>query len=747
MIYQFGDLQLDQGKRQLKRGDEIIKLPKLSFDVLNVLIESSPNHVSPDELIDKAWGERRVVSPENITQRIKILRKSLNDDASHPTYIDVLYGQGFRLIPAVTIVNENSHTKLISNKKNSRLQIASAITAIVVLVMLLKPLLFPENIDLLNSNSQFNPDSQQSAALPKIDLSKGPSIAVLPFVNMSDDNNEYFSDGISEEIINTLVRQTNLSIVSRTSSFQFKDKQVDGKLIGKVLNATHLLEGSVRRFGERLRITAQLIDSPTGTHLWSNQYDRSIENLFDVQEEIAASIVKEIKLQLISQGENRLPSFINYVPTSLHADISSQAYEAYLKGLMHRNRMLPDDIALAIEFFEQAVQLSPEFVEAWEILIETQLDASSFHFSVTTPVKAYNKIEQYLAIAQPLFPDNLYFSAVHGGMLAFNHYQWQQGLAEIETILPQINDNARALSYLSVVYLYLVEYDIALRLAQRAYQLNPYSPTTLMVLSHLYYEQGKYRKAFDILENNGKSYLSSVVLALMHILDRNVVGLDENFRRAKQFVKADHPVIITLQSWLLLFNGNEKAARTMGDKLVEQIEEVPISFGWVLSNEVNRARFRELAEQQRHPILIYKLLIWKATNGSPDFVLAPYFTKIKLDQLPDKERELGYFRNKDEQNEVLKNEISLTLAQLEDYVGTYRNGVARLEVIIKDNRLYYSRTYSSGLLSMTKENYFVSVTDKTAEFEFFKNNTGELDLCVLRVGDSIWYFYKSNEDL
>jgi len=747
MIYQFDDLQLDQGKRQLNRGDENIKLSKLSFNLLNVLVESSPNHISQDELIDKVWGERRVVSPENITQRIKLLRNSLNDDASHPTYIEVLHGQGFRLIPAVTAVNDNPQAKLISKKKNIRLQFFSVISAIVVLVILLQPLFFQENIDLLNSNNQQNPDNHKSEVLPTIDLTKGPSIAVLPFVNMSnDESNEHFSDGISEEIINTLVRQTNLSIVSRTSSFQFKGKQVDGKLIGKALSATHLLEGSVRRFGEKLRITAQLIDSPTGTHLWSNQYDRSIENLFDVQEEIAASIVKEIKLQLISQGENRIPSLINYVPKSISADISPAAYEAYLKGLMHRNRMLPAELALAITFFEQAVQLSPEFVEAWEILIETQLDATLFHFSVTTPVKAFNRIEQWLAIAQPLFPENLYFIAVHGGMLAFNHYQWQEGLGEIDRVLPLINDNARALSYLALAYLYLVDYDIALSLAERAYQLNPYSPTSLVALSHLYYEQGKSRKAFEILENNGNNYLSSVVLATIHILDRNVVGLDENFRRAKQFVNAENPVINTLQAWLLLFNGNEEAAKTMGDQLVEQMEEVPISLGWVVSHQDKRSRFREIAEQQRHPIPIYQLLIGKATNDSPNDVLAPYFTKMKLDQLPDKKRKLGYFRSKDEQNEILKNEIPLTPEQLDDYVGTYRNGIASLEVSIKDNRLYYRRTYSAGLLSMTKENHFISFTDKTAEFEFFKNDMGEFDLCVLRVGDSIWYGYKSHDD-
>jgi len=110
MIYQFADLQLDKGQRQLRRNDEIIKLPKLSFEVLNVLVESSPNLVSQDELIDRVWGEGRVVTPENVTQRITILRKSLGDSATLPVYINVLYGQGFKLIPLVEIVDDSKVT-------------------------------------------------------------------------------------------------------------------------------------------------------------------------------------------------------------------------------------------------------------------------------------------------------------------------------------------------------------------------------------------------------------------------------------------------------------------------------------------------------------------------------------------------------------------------------------------------------------------------------------------------------------
>lgn len=157
-------------------------------------------------------------------------------------------------------------------------------------------------------NTSYNRFSENIAdQLPPIDLLQGPTVAVLPFLNIGNNpDNDYLSDGISEEIINALVQQTNLPVVAHTSSFQFKDQAMDSKEIGKRLNASHLLEGSVRKSGATIRITAQLIDAPTGFHLWSNQYDRSIDDLFVIQTEIAGSIVDKIKLQLDAQGEQRI---------------------------------------------------------------------------------------------------------------------------------------------------------------------------------------------------------------------------------------------------------------------------------------------------------------------------------------------------------------------------------------------------------------------------------------------------------
>ena len=182
------------------------------------------------------------------------------------------------------------------------------------------------------------------------------SIAVLPFVNMSDDpNNEYFSDGISEELLNVLVKVDNLRVASRTSSFSFKGKDTPIPEIAKALQVEHVLEGSVRKAGDTVRVTAQLIDVKTDSHLWSETYDRKLEDIFVIQDEISAHIVEALKVALGS-GE--------VVRTSDQPTTNLAAYEDYLRGRHFWQRRGEDNILKAIELFERAVDRDPGYSQA-----------------------------------------------------------------------------------------------------------------------------------------------------------------------------------------------------------------------------------------------------------------------------------------------------------------------------------------------------------------------------------------------
>ena len=193
------------------------------------------------------------------------------------------------------------------------------------------------------------------------------SIAVLPFVNLSrDPDNEFFSDGVSEELLNLLAQADGLRVASRTSSFYFKGKEVDIPQIAERLSVRHILEGSVRQSGNLIRITAQLIDSRTDTHLWSKTYDRELDDIFAVQDEIAHRIVAEIRLKL---GHSQLIG----QPVGLSQTDSVEAYQLYLRGLSLLRLRGIENLRRAAELFEDATHIDPEYARAYEKLAMTYL--------------------------------------------------------------------------------------------------------------------------------------------------------------------------------------------------------------------------------------------------------------------------------------------------------------------------------------------------------------------------------------
>ena len=185
------------------------------------------------------------------------------------------------------------------------------------------------------------------------------SIAVLPFVNMSDDpGNEYFSDGISEELLNVLVKVDGLTVASRTSSFAFKGKEVSVPEIAEKLKVNHVVEGSVRKAGNRVRITAQLIDVGSDRHIWSETYDRELADVFAIQDEISLRIVEALKIALGAET-------VDAMSAAGHPTDNLVAYELYLQGRYFWQRGGGVNIRNAIELFIEAIELAPVFARAW----------------------------------------------------------------------------------------------------------------------------------------------------------------------------------------------------------------------------------------------------------------------------------------------------------------------------------------------------------------------------------------------
>ena len=248
------------------------------------------------------------------------------------------------------------------------------------------------------------------------------SVAVLPFVNMSDDEqNEYFSDGISEELLNVLVRIEGLRVPSRTSSFTFKDSTLKVSEIGRELGVDNVLEGSVRKAGNRIRVTAQLIDVGTDTHLWSETYTRELTDIFAVQDEIAHAIVSALEVTLSGQEEREL----DQRPTD-----NIEAYNQYLYGRHWWNQRIPGRMGEAIEPLRKAVELDPQFVQAWAALADVYLLLPEYNEgSVAENIPlALEASKRALAID----PDSAQALTTSAYIKAMHFYQWDEAEAEFK---------------------------------------------------------------------------------------------------------------------------------------------------------------------------------------------------------------------------------------------------------------------------------------------------------------------------
>jgi len=243
-----------------------------------------------------------------------------------------------------------------TGKKLNQLTIAALVIAVTFLVV--------DKFYLRVENSR--PDAEQSAEVTEV----RKSIAVLPFVNMSGDpENEYFSDGLSEELLNVLAKIPELHVAGRTSSFKFKGHNEDLRIIGDQLNVANILEGSVRKSDQTVRITVQLVDAESGFHLWSESYDRQLTDIFAVQDEIAKRVADALKVKLLGQAVGP--------PQRAHGTNNVEAYDYYLQGLHFRNSYGHGDIQKSVAAFEKAIELDPVYARAWAQLAITQWFASA----------------------------------------------------------------------------------------------------------------------------------------------------------------------------------------------------------------------------------------------------------------------------------------------------------------------------------------------------------------------------------
>jgi adenylate cyclase len=351
---------------------------------------------------------------------------------------------------------------------------------------------------------------------PPLALPDKPSIAILPFVNMSGDpEQEYFSDGITEEIITAVSKTPKLFVIARTSSFKYKGKEVDVRKVGRELGVRYVLEGSVRRSKDQLRITAQLVNTKTGNHLWAERYDRELKDIFAIQDEITMKIVTAMQLNL-TEGQ-----------TALLQAKGTDNLEAYLKWLQahfHFSRTTPDDNFRAQKLAKEVIAIDPEYPAAYSLLAQTHLVDAYFQ-----PGKSPKKsMAQAFKLAQKALAmddsDPLSHVAL-GGWIYWGNEQYEESIAELERALA-INPNlVEANRYLGRTLVYAGRSEEALPFIKKALRLNPVEKGRTWVLGAAYFDMGQYEKAIsawkEVIRFRPNHFLAHVSLAASYfVLER-----------------------------------------------------------------------------------------------------------------------------------------------------------------------------------------------------------------------------------
>ena len=379
-----GAFEFDRKAGELRTEDRKVRLQEQPFQILLMLVDRSGGLVTRDEIQKKLWPNDTVVEfDHSIHTAINKLRRAFGDSADQPKYIETLARRGYRLMVLVQRVD--------------------AILA------------GPREADAGKPSDEAQ--ARVAEPLRAIAVSaKHRSIVVLPFTNLSPDpQNEFFADGITEEITNALAQIEDLRVVARTSAFSFKGRHVDLQTVGERLNVTTVLEGSVRKSGSRLRIIAQLINVADGYHLWSERYDRELQDIFDVQDEIAKGIAHRLKVTL---GADR-QSLVRAGTKNL------EAYQLYLKGRFHWIKRTPNGSQRAIECFQHAIDKDPTYALAYTGLADTYNEASFLNVFPPREVMPKAKLAATKALE---IDDSLAEAHVSLGYASFT-YDWDWNVA------------------------------------------------------------------------------------------------------------------------------------------------------------------------------------------------------------------------------------------------------------------------------------------------------------------------------
>ncbi len=541
--YLLGEFLFDPDSRMLTCNGNRVHLAKLPFQVLLYLIENRDRLVTRDELLDKFWEGKDVYS-DTLRKCVGTIRGALKDGNEQAQFIETIHGQGYRYIgPVHELVNNANHAesrieripdvrlviegqnrdvleiqlspnheqtvKLLQPARRKITRPRAVALALATVVVLAIPLFL-----IVRNNS--------TSSIESSPRNRMRSIAVLPLKNLSNDSGqEYFSDGVTESLISELTRIRDLKVIARNSSFAFKGREIDVREIGQRLAVDSVLEGSLRRDAETVRVTVRLVSAEDGRVLWTGDTERPLKDIVAVQDEIGCSVAESLK-SVLCRDPNRKPGTGNLA-----------AYEAYLKG---REQRLKYDLKKSEDFYKQAVNADPDYALAWAGLAETYtvMEVNSAVPPRTMTAKAKECALKAIALDSSLSSPY----AALGLLTAFSDRDWAGGERYFQQALA-INPNyAIAHAWFANTLLAQGKFAEAEREYLRAQELDPlYSGFANNLAETYYYWRQPDRclkqveKVFDLSPGNKWGYQNQARCYLM-------LGRDEEAWQAA--LKSDH---------------------------------------------------------------------------------------------------------------------------------------------------------------------------------------------------------------
>lgn len=489
-VVRFGSFELDLSAGELRHRGIRLLVQGQPIEVLRILLERPAQVVTREELRNQIWAADTFVDFDHaLNNSIAILRDVLSDSAARPRYIETLRRRGYRWIGPVNATAAQSsagprdaapsnvtsvESPQVGRKRSHRLWPIFAAAAVVLLVSIPAGVLIRW--------------SRAVGAAPQIH-----SLAVLPLENLSpDSSDEYFSDGMTDELVTKLAAVRDLRVISRTSVMRYKGARMPVADIARALHVDALVEGSVVRSADRVRVNVQLIHTATDRHLWARSYEEAFVDIVRLQNRIASAITEEIQVKLTSPDRARV--------AASHA-VNPQAYEMYLKGRYHWNKRTESELRLALRYFEQSVGVDPQNADGYVGLADTYNILGSWAFNAVPPPEAGRKAEQYARQALALDPSLGAAHAALGDAKFLFERNWEAARQEFESAITLSPGYANAHHWFAEYLCDLGQFDRAIEESRKALELDPLAPIFAAALGGRLHIAGRNEEALKALQD------------------------------------------------------------------------------------------------------------------------------------------------------------------------------------------------------------------------------------------------------